>query len=79
MKKYKKMNKQLSETMKTHLIIDLDDFGVWSNNYEQFIEKRARVVSNEIENRIIKQDIDKNPQADLIDDYEHDEHETEIE
>ncbi|MEM7815041.1 MAG: DUF262 domain-containing protein [Candidatus Aenigmatarchaeota archaeon] len=79
MEKFKKVNPHLSETMKTHLIMDLDSFGVWSDNYEQFMKKRAEIVSKEIEKRIIKQEVDEKPQADLIDDFEHDEHQTEIE
>ncbi len=68
MEKFKKVNPHLSEIMKTHLIMDLDEFGVWSDNYELFINKRSEVVSKEIEKRIIPHDIDSKPQADLIDD-----------
>lgn len=62
--------------MKTHLIMDLNSFGVWSDNYEQFMEKRAEIVSKEIEKRIIKE-IDEKPQADLMDDFEYDEYQAE--
>lgn len=74
--RFKNDNPQLGETMKTHLITDLDKFGVWKDNYHQFFEMRARVVSKEIEKRIIKQTIDESPQADLIDDTSE---ETELE
>lgn len=67
MKKFKKENPNLSETMKTHLI-NLDDFGIWRNDYELFLKKRAEIVSKEIEKRIIKQKIDKKSQK-LGDDY----------
>lgn len=67
MKKFKKENPNLSETMKTHLI-NLDDFGIWKNDYEIFLKKRAEIISKEIEKRIIKQKIDKKPQE-LGDDY----------
>ena len=65
MTKFKKDNPNLSETMKTHLITDLEKFGVWTNNYHSFFEKRGEIVSREIEKRIIKQIIDEKPQADL--------------
>lgn len=72
MKKFDKINPHLAKTMKTHLINDLDDFGVWIDDYNIFFEKRAKIVSKEIEKRIIKQDIDESPQADLINDYSED-------
>jgi len=66
MKKFAKQNPSLSETMKSsHLIDDLDRFGVWNDDYDLFIRKRAERVSKEIENRLIRQDIDKNAQPDL--------------
>lgn len=69
MAKFKRDNPHLGDTMKTHLIIDLDEFGVWTDNYHSFIEKRGEVVSKEIGKRIIKQAIDDRPQADLVDDF----------
>lgn len=81
MKEFKEINSDLKETMKTHLIMDLDKFGVWKDDYNQFINERAIVVSKELENRIIRQEIDMNLkdireiQATLVDDFE----ETEIE
>lgn len=60
---------QLQEWMKTHLITDLDEFGVWKDDYDQFFISRAEVVSKELEKRIIKQSIDKEGQKDLINDY----------
>ena len=72
MRKFKKMNPALSDTMKTHLIDDLDEFGIWDNNYDSFFEQRAERVSKEINKRLIKQDIDKKDQLELKDDYEED-------
>ena len=77
MDKFKNANTNLSETMKTHLIMDLDDFGVWADNYELFFEKRAEVISKEIEKRIIKQEVDEKPQAITTDDLPEEEFETE--
>jgi len=70
MKKFQNINPQLSETMKTHLILDLDDFGVWTDEYETFIRERAKVVSRELQSRIISQDVDKEAQPELFDDYD---------
>ena len=68
MARFKQDNPQLNETMKTHLINNLDKFGVWRDNYHQFFEERAKVVSKEIGRRVIKQTIDESPQADIVDD-----------
>lgn len=81
MKEFKDINPNLQETMKTHLIMDFDKFGIWNDNYNEFIWERAKIVSKELEQRIIKQEIDmqledtRDIQATLVDDFE----ETEIE
>ena len=68
MTRFKKENPKLAETMRTHLIMDLDDFGIWENNYDKFFEKRAEVISDEIKKRIIRQDVDERPQPNILDD-----------
>lgn len=68
MTRFRETNPNLDQTMKTHLIGDLDKFGVWTDDYHKFFEERAKVVSREIKKRIIKQDVDENPQAHLADD-----------
>ena len=73
MRKFKKDNPVLSDTMKTHLIDDLDEFGVWDNDYDSFFTNRAERVSKEINKRLIKQDIDRKEQSALKDDYEYEE------
>ncbi|MDE0512161.1 MAG: DUF262 domain-containing protein [Gammaproteobacteria bacterium] len=70
MRKFKKDNPILSETMKTHLIDDLEEFGIWDDDYGAFFRKRAERVSKEIDKRIIKQKIDSKEQPELKDDYE---------
>jgi hypothetical protein len=72
MKKFKKINNELESAMKSHLIGDLNEFGVWEDDYDIFFEERAKLVSKEIEKRIIKQEIDKMKQQELKDDYEED-------
>jgi len=58
MEKFRRTNSDLKMTMKTHLIENIDTFGIWDDNYDLFIQKRAEVVSNEISKRIIQQEID---------------------
>ncbi len=70
MRKFERQNPQLQDAMKSHLILDLDRFGVWKDDYDTFWEERAKAVSKELQKRIIKQEIDKKAQAELIDDYD---------
>ncbi len=60
----------LSKWMKTHLIMDLDSFGIGDDNYNEFFTERAKIVSSELQKRIIRQEIDKEIQSTLVDDYE---------
>ena len=68
MRKYKKENPNLSETMKSHLIDDLDEFGIWEDDYETFLNKRAASISRELKRLVIERDIDKVEQSNLEDD-----------
>jgi hypothetical protein len=45
---------------------------VLDDDYGQFFEKRLEMISSEIEKRIIKQNIDKKQQPDILNDYEED-------
>ena len=56
---FREANSDLKMTMKTHLIDNLDAFGIWDDNYNLFIQKRADIVSSEISKRIIQQKIDE--------------------
>lgn len=58
MGKYINENKNLTETMNTHLI-DLDSFGIKDNNFDLFFEKRIEKIIEELKKRIILTDIDK--------------------
>ena len=51
MDEFAKTNAAIRDTMKTHCIDDLETFGVWSDDYETFISKRAEVVSGELNRR----------------------------
>lgn len=52
MKLFKVSNRELAATMKTHLIDDMDEFGIWSDDYLAFIEKRGRHVVQELNKRL---------------------------
>jgi len=70
MAKFRDVNPNLEATMSTHLIEDLDTFGIWDDDYDKFFDERAKVVSRELSKRVIKQDIDKQGQSSIIDDFE---------
>lgn len=52
MKTFRKDNKKLASTMRSHLINDLDAFGIWDNDYETFLEKRGEIVLDELKQRL---------------------------
>lgn len=70
MKGFAKDNDEIDETMKTHFIDDLEDFGIWSDNYEQFVDKRSRAISRELRKRLVSRDIDKQGQVSTANDVE---------
>jgi hypothetical protein len=52
MKAFARSNKKIADTMKTHLIDDLDGFGVWGDDYDAFLAKRGERVKAELESRL---------------------------
>lgn len=70
MAKFRKSNLELADTMKSHLIANLDEFGVWDDNFDVFFNMRAELLSKEIGKRIIEQESDRKPQPELGNDYE---------
>ena len=52
MKEFEEENQDLSETMKSHLIDDLDDYGIWENDYDRFIERRGQRILEELNKRL---------------------------
>ena len=52
MRNFAGKNDGLSHTMKTHLIYDLDDFGVWTNDYDKFLDRRAKRILQELNKRL---------------------------
>ena len=75
MKSFEKQNPELHQTMRTHLI-DLDNDGVWENDYEKFMTRRCRAISKELKKRIISQKVDDLGQIVHTDDFESVELET---
>ena len=65
MKKFTQHNKEIDDTMKTHLINDIEGFGIWDDDYEKFFNNRAKAVSKEMKKRIIEADIDRTMSAEL--------------
>ena len=52
MDEFRQKNNQLCDTLKTHLIDDLDIFGIWTDDYNRFIEQRGQRVLEEIRKRL---------------------------
>lgn len=70
MKRFLRTNRSLKKTMKTHLIEDLDKYGVWDDDYERFLKMRTEKISEEIQERVIIQDIDVEEQEPIAVDIE---------
>lgn len=45
-------NSQLENTLRSHLINDIVDFGIESNDYNMFINKRASEISNALSKKL---------------------------
>ena len=43
--KFEKSNAELAETLKTHLIKDMDTYGIKLNDYDAFVKSRARAIA----------------------------------
>jgi hypothetical protein len=70
MKEFQAANRTLPSTMKTHLINDIEDFGIWNDDYDIFLRKRADAVSTELKKRLIERRVDTQGQALRTDDLE---------
>lgn len=58
MKQFKKLNKNLVNDMKSHLINDLDEFGIWDDDYDVFFKKRLEAYNIELKKRLVIKDYD---------------------
>jgi hypothetical protein len=65
---FRDQNEKLDETMQTHLIDDLDAFGIWEDDYGKFFESRITRISEELSRRIISQNTDD--QLEIYEDIE---------
>lgn len=72
MRKFHKQNAEIDSTMKTHLINDLETFGIWDDDYEKFFNQRAKILSKEMKKRIIESEIDRTMQAEISDENNED-------
>ena len=70
MKEFKKANKKIGRTMKTHLISIEEGGGIWNNDYDQFFDHRAKWISRELKKRLIPRDLDRRGQSANTDDLE---------
>lgn len=52
-KKFIKENSDLNKTLRTHLINDVEGYGILSDDYNKFLKSRAKAVSEELKKRII--------------------------
>ena len=52
-RKFHKDNLSLPETLKAHLVQDLDDFGVNSDDYELFIERRSEAIASALNAKLM--------------------------
>ena len=59
MNKFINENDSIGATMKTHLIDDLELFGVMNDDYDVFFNARVNKISAELKTRIIDQESDK--------------------
>lgn len=69
LKEFATENEQLRQTLRGHLV-DLDAYGIWSNDYTTYVSKRCEAFSKELKERIIPQAIDTGGQQVLTDDYD---------
>lgn len=50
----KKKNRNLDEILKTHLIDDVETYGIYEDDYEKFLRKRGRKILTELNKRLPK-------------------------
>ncbi|MGL4392017.1 MAG: GmrSD restriction endonuclease domain-containing protein [Fusobacteriaceae bacterium] len=59
MPEFEKDNPKLQKALESHLIDDLNSFGILENNYEIFLTKRLEKISKELQERLIISDNDR--------------------
>ncbi len=58
MTEFKNQNANIDMTMQSHLI-DIDSFGIWTDDYNLFFENRIKKIQDQIKSRLIIRDYDK--------------------
>ena len=53
MAEFKELNSSIEDTMKTHLMDDINNMGIFNDDYNIFFEKRLETFKREIESRLI--------------------------
>ena len=53
MAEFKELNSSIADTMKTHLMDDINNMGIFNDDYNIFFEKRLETFKREIESRLI--------------------------
>ncbi|SFE59196.1 DUF262 domain-containing protein [Trichococcus pasteurii] len=59
MKDYVAGNENIVKTMKSHLINDLDTWGIWTDEYDIFFNKRLAAIQKELKERLIINQYDR--------------------
>lgn len=70
MRTFRKANPNLEKSMKSHLIGDLERFGITDNDFEKFLYARAAAISAQLKKRLIERAVDTRGQAQRSDDFE---------
>ena len=70
MKGFAKENDEIVDSMKTHFIEDLDKFGIWSDDYDSFLDMRSKAISRELKKRVVAREIDRQGQVSSASDIE---------
>jgi hypothetical protein len=70
MKTFSRENDEIDATMKTHLIDDVDDFGISSDDYEKFLTMRSKAISRELKKRMVAREVDRQGQVFTASDVE---------
>lgn len=59
MKEYVAGNENIVKTMRSHLIDDLDTWGIWTDEYDMFFNKRLAAIQKELKERLIINQYDR--------------------
>ena len=50
--RFAKDNKNMSQTLASHLVLDIDNFGISENDYTQFINQRSVAIANVLNKKL---------------------------